>query len=138
MTNERSMWTPEVRHWVTTGPGAGNGLDHVRALFKVVFPHWQRGAAPRLAAQYGVDKETLHRVFRANTWNSIPKSDPVIAELAKVLDLPITVVLFAFIADLHPQAVDEEMYAVLNELGYMSRKQVMQMHQVAIKITSPR
>lgn len=138
MANTSSMWTADVADWVASGPGAGNGLDHVRALFKIVYPEWQRGLVVRLTGLTGVDKEIVQRVFRSRTWNSIPNTDPVIAGLATVLNLPITVVLFAFVADLHPKAVDDEMYCVLHKVAQMTPAELEQMHRAAGTITSRR
>ncbi len=138
MTNTSSMWTADVTDWVMTGPGAGNNLNHVRALFRLVYPEWKRGIIPRLANTHGVDREILLRVFRRDTWRSIPHTDPVIEGLATVLHVPVAVVLFAFLADLHPKAVDDEMYCVLHEVAQMTRPQLVRMHQAADRITSPR
>ncbi|WP_372663696.1 hypothetical protein [Amycolatopsis kentuckyensis] len=138
MTNISSMWSADVADWVTnTGPGAGNGLPHVRALFRIVHPVWKRGTLARLATVHQVKPDILRHLFKTNTWTSIP-ADPVIESLATVLDLPETVVLFAFLADLHPKAVDDDMYRVLHEVGQMNPTELVQMRHAANQITSRR
>jgi hypothetical protein len=135
MANASSKWTPEVRAWVESGPGNGNGLDHVRALFKIAYPEWRRGAPQRIADHFDVDRDIVHRVFKARTWKSIPIPE-VVNDLAKVLRMPSAVVLFAFMADVHPDAVDQDMYDVLHEVGLMGRDQLAQMHQAATEVAS--
>lgn len=120
-----------VAEWLTSGPGAGNGLDHVRLLFRLVYPDWRRGYAPALAARHGVSIDTVQRVFKANpAWNSVP-GPKVVNDLARVLEMPkATLVLFAFLADLHPDAVDEDMWRILAKVARMTRAELAQLDQL--------
>lgn len=132
MPNYRSMTeAAAVDEWVATGPGAGNGLDHVRRLFRVVYPGWRHGHAAKLAARHGVSVDLIQRVFKKNpAWTSVP-TPRVLNELARALELPRTTILaFAFLADLHPDAVDEDMWRVLDSIAWMSRSELVQLHQL--------
>jgi hypothetical protein len=138
MTNDRSTKREQiVSGWLKNGPGAGNGLEHVRALFKAAFPGpWGRGFTTHIGTKVGVEPDLVHRVFRANpAWGSIPKPS-VITDLATVLGMPRSAVLFAFMADIHPDAVDAEMYAVLREIALKSPSELAQMRECAGKFTS--
>jgi hypothetical protein len=130
MPVDRSRLDEAVVEWLEHGPGAGNGLDHVRLLFIRVYPGWGRGDATRLAASCGVGIDIIQRVFKKNpAWTSGP-SPRVVNDLAKVLMLPARVVLFAFLADVYPEAVDEDMWCVLDKIAHMPTMELMQVHQL--------
>ncbi|MBB1153453.1 hypothetical protein [Amycolatopsis dendrobii] len=116
-------------------PGAGNGLDHVRGLFFARFPGpWPHGFLAGVAKEKGVTPDLIHRVFRANpAWRSIPKGE-VIAGIATALGLPRAAVHFAFMADLHPDACDENMYRVLSLIASMTPAQIREMEHAALRI----
>jgi hypothetical protein len=131
MADHRSTTDDDaIAEWVASGPGAGNGLNHVRRLFRIVYPEWPRGAARRLSEHFDVGLDTIQRVFKQNPgWTSGP-TPRVVNDLAKVLGLSPTVVLFAFIADLYPDAVDEDMWRVLDKVARMPRQELRQLHRL--------